>query len=313
MNITDQLRIPDNYQEAFAKNIVIVSLAMIIIFINGMLVVTFFCNHVFYSESRYILYINLVINDILMICISVTLYVLTYAWPYINVSVCCTLLATASTTYMNTPLNLAGMAVERYVAICKPLHHTQICTVKKTYILICLLWVIGAIPAIIDIVIITAMQPSAFFNSLAFCQPIIVYNTAYHAKKTIVTQAIYMSVVWITLIYTYFKVLFIAKVASSRHYQNSAKKARNTILLHGCQLLLCMMSYVTPVLDRLLIPFFPTHRTKITFFNYLLMNIVPRLLSPLIYGIRDQKFVTHIKGYFSCNMAFIKVRLSHMW
>ncbi|XP_017334784.1 odorant receptor 131-2-like [Ictalurus punctatus] len=313
MNITDQLRIPDNYQEAFAKNIVIVSLAIIIIFINGMLVVSFFCNSVFHSESRYILYINLVINDILMICISVTLYVLTYAWPYINVSVCCTLLAIASTTYMNTPLNLAGMAVERYIAICKPLHHKQICTVKSTYMLICLLWGTGAIPAMIDIIIITAMQPSTFFYSLTFCQPIIVYNTAYHAQKTIVTQAIYMSVVWITLIYTYFKVLFIAKVASSSHHQNSAKKARNTILLHGCQLLLCMMSYVTPVLDMLLIPFFPTHRTKITFFNYLLTNILPRFLSPLIYGIRDQKFVRHIKGYFSCNMVLVKVRLSHMW
>lgn len=313
MNITDQIRIPDNYQEAFAKNIVIVSFAIIINFINGMLVVTFFCNPVFHSESRYILYINLVINDILMICISVTLYVLTYARPNINASVCCTLLAIASTTYMSTPMNLAGMAVEQYFAICKPLHHTQICTVKRTYMLICLLWGIGATPAIIDIIITIAMQPITFFNTLIFCQPIIVYNTAYHAQKTIVTQAIYMSVVWITLIYTYFKVFFIAKVASSRHHQNSAKKARNTILLHACQLLLCMMSYVTPVLDMLLIPFFPTHRTKITFFNYLLTNIVPRLLSPLIYGIRDQRFVRHIKGYFSCNVVLVKVRLSHIW
>lgn len=312
MNVTDQLRNPDNYQEAFAKNIVIVSLALIIIVINGMLVVTFSCNPVFHRESRYILYINLVINDILMICISVTLYVLTYAMPYINVSVCCTLLAIASTTYMSTPLNLAGMAVERYIAICKPLHHTRICTVKRTYMIIYLLWGTGALPAIIDIIIITAMKPSTFFNYLTFCQPIIVYNTAYHAQKTIVTQAIYMSIVWITLIYTYLKVLFIAKVASSKHHQNSAKKARNTILLHACQLLLCMMSYVTPVLDMLLIPFFPAHRTKITFFNYLLTNIVPRLLSPLIYGIRDQKFVTHIKGYFSCNVVLVNVRLSHI-
>lgn len=312
MNITDQLRNPDNYQEAFAKNIVIVSLAIIIIVINGMLVVTFFCNPVFHRESRYILYINLVINDILMIWISVTLYVLTYAMPYINVSVCCTLLAIASTTYMNTPLNLACMAVERYIAICKPLHHTPICTVKRTYMVNCLLWGIGALPAVIDITIITAMQPSTFFYSLTFCQPIIVYNTAYHAQKTIFTQAIYLSVVWITVIYTYFKVLFIAKVASSKHHQNSAKKARNTILLHACQLLLCMMSYVTPVLDMLLIPFFPTHRTKITFFNYLLTNIVPRLLSPLIYGIRDQKFVSHIKGQFSCNVVLINARISHI-
>ncbi|XP_053355583.1 odorant receptor 131-2-like [Clarias gariepinus] len=308
MNTTDPLRIPDNYQEAFAKNIVIVSLAIIIIFMNGILLVTFFCNPVLHSESRYILYINLVINDIFMICASVTLYVLTYAWPYINVSVCCTLLAIASATFMNTPLNLGGMAVERYIAICNPLHHTQICTVKRTYLLISLLWGIGATPSIIDTIVLTTMKPSTFFHSLTLCQPIFVYNTAYYEQKTIVAQTIYMSFVWITLIYTYLKIFLIAKVASSSHHQNSAKKARNTILLHGCQLLLCMMSYLTLVLNMLLIPFFPAHRTKITFFNYLLTNILPRLLSPLIYGIRDQKFVRHMKSFFSCKLVFVRIR-----
>ena len=104
-----------------------------------------------------------------------------------------------------------------------------------------------------------------------------------------------------------FRVLLIAKVASSGHHQSSAKKACNTILLHGGQLLLCMLSYATPVLDLMLIPFFPSDRTKITFFNYLLTNIVPRLLSPLIYGVRDQKFVSHITRYFSCDLVIVKV------
>ncbi|XP_036425602.1 odorant receptor 131-2-like [Colossoma macropomum] len=308
MNVTaDQFRTTDTYQEAFAKNIVIVSLALIINGINGMLVVIFVRNPVFHKDPRYILYINLVINDILMICISVTLYVLTYAWPYVNVSFCFLLMAIGSTTHMNTPVILAGMAIERYIAVCKPLHHSQICTLNRTYILICVIWGIGAIPAVIDVIIVIALQPSSYFNSLTYCQPIIVYNSKYHMQKTIGAQTIYMPIVWITLFYTYFRVLFTAKVASSVHHQSSAKKARNTILLHGGQLLLCMLSYVTPVLDLMLIPFFPSHRTKITFFNYLLTNIVPRLLSPLIYGVRDQKFVSHIKRYFSCELVIVKV------
>ncbi|XP_017567160.2 odorant receptor 131-2-like [Pygocentrus nattereri] len=308
MNVTaDLFRTQDTYQEAFAKNIVIVSLALIINGINGMFVVIFVCNPVFHKDPRYILYINLVINDILMICISVTLYVLTYAWPYLNVSFCCLLIAIASTTHMNTPVILTGMAIERYIAVCKPLHYSQICTLNRTYILIFVIWGIGAVPAVIDVIIVIALQPSSFFNSLTYCQPIIIYNSKYHMQKAIAAQTLYMSIVWITLFYTYFKVLFIAKVASSGHHQNSAKKARNTILLHGGQLLLCMLSYVTPVLDLILIPFFPSHRTKITFFNYLLTNIVPRLLSPLIYGVRDQKFVSHIKRYFSCELVIVKV------
>ncbi|XP_076849484.1 odorant receptor 131-2-like [Brachyhypopomus gauderio] len=307
MNVTiDQFQTQESYQQAVVKNIVIVSLGLIINCINGMLVVTFFRNTVFHSDPRYILYINLVVNDILMICISVTLYVLTYTLPNVNVSVCCTLLVLGSTTHMNTPLNLAGMAIERYIAICKPLHHSQICTVNRTYILICLMWTIGAIPPLVDVIIIAALQPLSFFNSLIYCQPIIVYNTKYNVQKTIVTQCLYMSVVWIMIFYTYFRVLCIARIASSSH-QSSAKKARNTILLHGGQLLLCMLSYVTPVLDMVLIQFFPAHRRLIAFVNYLFTNIIPRLLSPLIYGIRDKMFVRHIKGYFSCKVIFVKI------
>ncbi|XP_076849485.1 odorant receptor 131-2-like [Brachyhypopomus gauderio] len=304
MNVTmEQVQTQDSYQQAVVKNIVIVSLGLIINCVNGMLVVTFFRNTVFHSDPRYILYINLVVNDILMICISVTLYVLTYTLPNVNVSVCCTLLVLGSTTHMNTPLNLAGMAIERYIAICKPLHHSQICTVNRTYILICLMWTIGAIPPLVDVIIIAALQPLSFFNSLIYCQPIIVYNTKYNVQKTIATQCLYMSVVWIMIFYTYFRVLFIARIASSGHHHPSAKKARNTILLHGGQLLLCMLSYVTPVLDMVLIQFFPAQRTLISFVNYLLTNIIPRLLSPLIYGIRDQTFLRHIKGYFSCKVV----------
>ncbi|XP_030634958.1 odorant receptor 131-2-like [Chanos chanos] len=306
MNSTkNSLTNPDKFEEAFAKNTVIVFFGIMINTINGILVVTFFKNSIFHDDPRYILYIHLVINDMLMIFTSVTLYVLTYAWPFVNVSVCCILLLIGSTTYKNTPLNLAGMAIERYIAICKPLHHPQICTVHRTYIFIYFIWTVGVAPSVTDIIIVIATKPLSVFMSFIFCYPLSIFNTKYHEALTTAVQVIYMSFVWIVLIFTYIRVLLTAKKAA---VDSSAKKAQSTILLHGIQLLLCMLSYLTPVLDMILIPFFPAHRTKITFFNYLLTNIIPRLLSPLIYGIRDHKFLKHMKGYFSCRLIFVKVR-----
>uniref|UniRef100_A0A4W4E0S7 G-protein coupled receptors family 1 profile domain-containing protein n=1 Tax=Electrophorus electricus TaxID=8005 RepID=A0A4W4E0S7_ELEEL len=294
----------DTFEEAFSKNFIIVFLGLLIICINGTFVFTFMKSSVFHNDPRYILYIHLVINDMLMLFVSVTLCVISYACKHVNLSLCCMFLLIVSTTHKNTPLNLAGMAIERYIAICKPMHHPQICTVPRTCILICLIWGIGVIPGLSDLVIAAITCTLSVSYTVTICSPTFLYNTVYHEEKNKAIQCIYMSTVWLVLIYTYYRVLVAAKKMTADKI--SAKKAQNTILLHGGQLLLCMLSYTTPVLDFILVLILPTFRTKILFFNYLLTNMLPRLLTPLIYGVRDQKLIQHIKRNFSCK-TIIKV------
>src|SRR4029434_4489412 len=73
MNLTHR----DDFQEALVKNLIIVILGIVINCINGIIVLTFCKNSVFHSDSRYILYMNLVVNDMILIYVSLTLYVLT--------------------------------------------------------------------------------------------------------------------------------------------------------------------------------------------------------------------------------------------
>ncbi|XP_030634948.1 odorant receptor 131-2-like [Chanos chanos] len=289
----------DSFQDAFIKNFICVALGIIINHINGVFVYTFCKNAVFYGNSRYILYIHLVINDMVMLSITVGLHVVSYAVPFVRMSLCCFLLLLSNVTVKNTPLNLAGMAIERYIAVCKPLHHPQICTVKRTYILICLIWMASTIPALVDIFIIIAIKPLSFFNSNTSCMLWNVFTTQQHRDRATVVEIIFMLFVWLTLFYTYFMILHTAKNASTD--QASAKKAQNTILLHGAQLLFSMLSYIAPFIDMYLVPLFPKSRSNILFTTFLLTHILPRLLSPLIYGIRDQQFVKYIKRYFSCS------------
>nr|XP_021332980.1 olfactory receptor 4K15 [Danio rerio] len=293
----------ERYADAFAKNFSIVLLAVIIISINGMFVFIFFRRSIFHSDPRYILYIHLVMNDMLMVFISVVLFVMTFAWHNVPVPFCVLLLLITSVTHRNTPLTLAGMAIERYIAVCKPLHHHQICTVRWTYMLISLIWSVGILPGLTDIFLLLINGPLALFTTI--CTSVILYNTPSHAELSKISNGIYSSIVWLILVYTYCQVMVKAKRSSTN--KSSAKKAQSTILLHGAQLLLCMLSYITPVLDKIYAPLQTEQQKKINFFNYLLTSILPRLLTPLIYGVRDKQFFNHIKALLTCKLSAVNV------
>ncbi|XP_042581123.1 odorant receptor 131-2-like [Cyprinus carpio] len=295
----------DRYMEAVVRSFIFVLFGTIINSINGVLVFTFFRSSIFYSDPRYILYIHLVINDTLMVFFSVTLSVMSYAWPKVPFPFCVILLIIAAATYNNTPLTLAGMAVERYIAICKPLHHHQICTVRRTYILISLIWGVSVLPGLTDLIIIVIVRPLSVFTTSTLCSSTNVYNTPYNEELSKVKNSLYLSVVWVILVFTYCQVLIAARRASAD--KSSAKKAQSTILLHGAQLLLCMLSYITGIIDKISAQLSLDDQKKVTIPNYFITNLLPRLLTPLIYGVRDKLFYNHMKRLFACKLLTVKV------
>ncbi len=145
---------------------------------------------------------------------------------------------------------------------------------------------------------VLALRPLSFFTTSRTCYHQNVFDLEYNIISHDVFNIGYMCLVWVLLFYTYFKVLFSAKAAASEPAQ--AQKARRTILLHGVQLLLCTLSLFTAVLDGALTSLFPYYKSEIYFCTFLLTSILPRLLSPLIYGMRDQKFKKYMKSSLMC-------------
>ncbi|XP_018558442.1 odorant receptor 131-2-like [Lates calcarifer] len=295
MNSTGRL---DGLNDAFSKNFITFVFGIIINCINGTFVYTYFKSEVLHQDPRYVLYIHLVINDMIMLTFSVVLHIFTYTIP-LTFAPCCIILLILVTTTKNSPLNLAGMAVERYIAVCRPLHHAQICTVQRAYALIALIWVVSLIPALTDIMVVLATQPLSVLSRIVICYPSYLYNTPYHKAQSVAVQVLLFSFVVLTLIITYLKVLCAAQAASGSD-QASARNAHNTILLHGVQLLICTLSFISPLINLILLATLPQDRTNILFVNFLFTNVLPRLLSPLIYGVRDKKFSSLIRLHFCC-------------
>lgn len=248
-------------------------------------------------NPRYILFCHLVVNDMIQVTLTCILFLLSYILYKINTSVCCVFILVALFATENTPLNLACMAIECYIAICLPLRHVQICTVKRTFILIGLIWLTSVVSVLPDLFITLATEPIQFFRSEVFCLRETAFQNPLLLKKRDVTYTLYLVLVWLIIFYAYFKILFTAKAAN-----NNAKKARDTIILHGIQVLLCMATYAEHVLKKALKEWFPENYPDSLFACYIIVQMLPRSISPIIYGVRDKTFRKYLKKHISCKV-----------
>ncbi|XP_071396991.1 odorant receptor 131-2-like [Centroberyx affinis] len=262
----------DTISTAIIKNVITVALCISINYVNGTLIHTFNKHQIFKMKPRYILFIHLVINDMILLTLSGLIQVLSYILFTINVSLCIFLLMLAIFANLNTPLTLAVMAVECYIAIC-----------------------LSVLP---DLFVTLVTEPLEFFRSRVFCLREAIFRNPYLTEKRDVSYIVCLVLIWLTLFYTYFKILFAAKAAAA-----DAKKARNTVLLHGFQLLLCMLTYVCHLVIKGVTYLFPTGVLAIRFTIYILIQILPRLISPVIYGLRDKTFCKYLKRYLFCKMC----------
>ncbi|KAA0712768.1 hypothetical protein E1301_Tti004925 [Triplophysa tibetana] len=268
------------------------------------MVSTFRKHSFFYEDPRYIMFICMVINDAVQLTLVTALYVVSYAFSKISASTCCPLIMTAVTTTRSTPLILAGMALERYISICFPLHYSHICTVRRTAWTIFIIFLLSFTPPLTDLLITVVKEPPSLFHSSIFCDHSLIFRDRSIYYKNLVFDSVYFSFVFLTLFYTYCKILLTARAASTDLV--SAKKARNTVLLHGVQLLLCLLAFVVPSMQAQLIQLFPMYSLEIRYVNFLLVYIIPRFLSPMIYGFRDEKFRTYWLRYFISNTQRVK-------
>ncbi|XP_037642387.1 odorant receptor 131-2-like [Sebastes umbrosus] len=298
VNMTVVIEYRDSFTKTVTKNVIVVVLGISINYINASLIHTFRKHQIFYMNPRYILFIHLVVNDMIQVTLTVLLFIISYILYKINVSICCTFILLALFATENTPLNLACMAVECYIAICIPLRHMQICTLKRTLMLIGLIWATSMLSVLPDLFITLATEPLDFFHSRVFCLRQTVFPNPLIIKKRDTTYIVYLVIVWVVIVYTYFRILFTAQTASK-----DAKKARNTILLHGFQVLLCMAGYATPLLKEALLQWFPKNYPDSLFACYIIVQVLPRSISPIIYGIRDKTFRTYLKRYLLCKMS----------
>ncbi|XP_059186395.1 odorant receptor 131-2-like isoform X2 [Centropristis striata] len=283
---------------------VIIKLSVVIPFFCVFLCLIVVMLHIFASHrqfldsTRYILFANMLINDTLHLLSSVLLFICFMVRLKFALVYCVPLLFFSTATFQNTPLILATMSLERYVAIFYPLQCPAAWRSDRIWIIILSLWLISCISPLILFSIGKSDPALNIISTPVLCRVSLVSSSPIQELFRAAIDFLFFAVVAVVILFTYVRILL--ETRKLRQDKVSVSKAMHTVLLHGLQLLLCMLAFTNPIIVTLIVlhaNWLPEH---ISFFFFFCFIVIPRFLSPLIYGFRDQSLRACIGKQFLC-------------
>ena len=261
---------------------------VILLYVNCVMLYTLRSKPVFRETSRYLLLYNLLLAETFQMALAQIMFLLAYCGVFMTRLVCLLVLIPAVITTVTSPFNLAAMSLERYVAVCFPLRYTSIVTVASTYGAIAVVWVISIANMLIRVIMLTALDARPFgqFMGIICDQSTLFQLKIFSEFESGFVCAEFVSV-GLIIILSYVGVMLAAKAASIDKV--SANKASKTVLLHMIQLSLSLSStLVGTILTGLRGKVDANTFRHLRFSLFVCLINLPRCLSCLIYGLRDQ-------------------------
>ncbi|XP_026794743.1 odorant receptor 131-2-like [Pangasianodon hypophthalmus] len=282
--------------ERIFKMFLVLSTYTLFIYINIVMLFTLRTKAIFRETPRYILFTHMLLNDTIHLVISLVLYVLGAFYLLVVRAVCAMIVLLSSSTFVNAPLNLAVMSLERYTAICFPLRHSELATPARASAAVALVWILGITDVLTDVCALFLLAEPSFYLSPTLCTIEQLQVAPWQQGRSVTFKVLLFVTVTVMLLYTYVAILRQARAASSD--SSSAHKALRTVVLHALQLGLSLMSFIYTFIELLLGSLPLAVYTQLRFLNFFIVLILPRCLSSLIYGLRDETFRPLFKQNF---------------
>ncbi|XP_070773779.1 odorant receptor 131-2-like [Enoplosus armatus] len=267
------------------------------LYVNSVMLFALLRKPLLLESSRYILFGHLLLTDSLQLLVTMLLYIFAVTMVRMISYVCIIVTLVAAITVKMSPLNLAVMSLERYVAICFPLRHADIATARRTVVAIAVMWTVASLDSFTQLFLFVSLENTSF-TLPRFCTRNSVFRLQIYSTLNKAFTILYFVLVSIIIIYTYIAIMITVKSASSNI--RNATKAHRTVLLHLLQLCLCLTSTLFNMINSSsLWNINPAMAIHIQYALFLGLIIFPKCLSPLIYGLRDHTFRHVFKYYFT--------------
>nr|XP_046244769.1 odorant receptor 131-2-like [Scatophagus argus] len=270
--------------------------------INFTLVTTFFMKDYFYTTMRYILFAITLLSDCTFLFLTDTLLVMSYFYFAIEMWLCLIMFIMLSVYTFVTPVTLTAMTLERYVAICMPLRHAELCSTRSALYCILIIHGLSSVPCIIILSIFFSTATLSVFRQNNVCTADVFTHQTWQRHFRSAISQFYFLIMFLIIVFCYVKIMKVAKAASGENKKSTWKGLR-TVILHVFQLLLCLTQMWCPFIEAAVLKINFRLFIDVRYFNYIMFNLVPRSLSPLIYGLRDDKFFLALKYYAFCGFV----------
>ncbi|XP_072548228.1 odorant receptor 129-1 [Salminus brasiliensis] len=259
---------------------------------------TFASHRQFFDSSRYILFAYMLVNDTLQLLSSVLLFLFVMGSVNFAIVFCAPLLFLSTATFQNGPLILAAMSLERYVAIFYPLQRPVSWRPERIWVIILSLWLVSCILPTVDFILLRPKANIDVLSTPVICKTAVLNSSPIQTLFKVVMNGLFFALVAVVILFTYIRILL--ETRKMRQDRVSVIKALHTVVLHGFQLLLSVMVFTFPITENLIVLQATWLQEHMAFLNYFCFVLLPRFLSPLIYGLRDESLRNHMKRAMPC-------------
>ncbi|XP_076832111.1 odorant receptor 131-2-like [Brachyhypopomus gauderio] len=281
----------------------------IFLYVNCLMMLTFLNKRVFREDTRYILFAQTLFSDSAFMALSDLVLMGSYYKYPIHMIPCIIMCTILNVLSVCTPLTLVAMCLERYVAICMPLRHADISTSRTRVLGLIIIWGISSIIPLFTLIAYLSVVPSGALLSSAVCGVELLLEKDWQAQARAIIFLLLFLFMIIIIAFTYIRIMTAARAASSENKKLTSKGLR-TVVLHGVQLLLCVMQFLNPYVEMIFWKVDVLVFINIKYFNFITFIIAPRCLSPLIYGLRDDKFFLVLRHYALCGLDLFSTACS---
>ncbi|XP_059381421.1 odorant receptor 131-2-like [Carassius carassius] len=242
------------------------------------------------SHARFVLVFHLLLSALVYFAVSFSFNLQSYLEAATTPNICIALIKGLMTSGSNIILTITAMALDRYFAICYPLHYSKI-TFKPWP------WLIGILTWGLASIIPLTLSPN--INDTVPCGRKPLRGGEMH-KIGLIT------ICTVLIVYSYVRILYEGRRLGVLNRRNRA--ACRTIALHGTQLAVYILPNFVQFLLYILHRYWSLNRSTKDLFAVISFAFfsLGQCIAPIVYGLRKEELLEHLNHRFPCLSVRLK-------